>query len=359
MVVNKKGNCFFGVLRAYYSVYMSKLKIVTLSLVGGFILSSCVTLLGKKQTISVNSYPQGAEVYADGDYIGITPLNFRSKSPYKYLNFYKEGYLSKSISTSTKHNGHVWWNLLFTGFIGVLVDIPYFEKYAETSYYVSLELQPKPAPKPAVVIPKVLSERRASYTTLSKIVFGNSNTEMTAKEIYRKYKSAVFMIYTSDDVGISQGSGFFVSSEGIGVSNYHVFEGSYKGKEIIKLSDGKTYKVQEVLAYSKKYDYIIFKVQGNNFNYIPIAKRGYEVGEEVYAIGSPKGLENTLSNGLISQKHSDYIIQISVPIDHGSSGGALINSYGEVIGITSGGDDDSGANLNFARDIMAIFNTVY
>lgn len=68
-------------------------------------------------------------------------------------------------------------------------------------------------------------------------------------------------------------------------------------------------------------------------------------------------MENTLSNGLISQSHENYYIQISVPIDHGSSGGALINSYGEVIGITSGGRDDSGANLNFARDIRAIFQT--
>ena len=48
------------------------------------------------------------------------------------------------------------------------------------------------------------------------------------------------------------------------------------------------------------------------------------------------------------------MIQISVPIDHGSSGGALINEYGEVIGITSGGFDDSGANLNFAVNINVV-----
>ena len=182
---------------------------------------------------------------------------------------------------------------------------------------------------------------------------------MKAKDIFKKYKSAVFMIYTSDNVSISQGSGFFVSSDGIGISNYHVFKGTFKGQEVIKTSNGSTYKVQEVLAYSEQYDYIVFKVQGNGFNYIPVTKRGYEVGDEVYAIGSPRGLENTISNGLISQKRNDYIIQISVPIDHGSSGGALINSFGEVIGITSGGRDDSGASLNFARDIRAIFNTTY
>ena len=167
------------------------------------------------------------------------------------------------------------------------------------------------------------------------------------------------MIYTNDGSSTAQGSGFFITSSGIAVSNYHVFKGSLKGKETIKLSNGKTYKVKDVLAYSEKYDYILFKVEGSNFNYIPVTKRGYEIGDEVYAIGSPKGLENTLSNGLISQSHTGYFIQISVPIDHGSSGGALINCYGEVIGITSGGRDDSGANLNFARDIRAIFTSNY
>lgn len=67
-------------------------------------------------------------------------------------------------------------------------------------------------------------------------------------------------------------------------------------------------------------------------------------------------MQNTLSNGLISQKWDDTKFQISVPIDHGSSGGALINQYGEVIGITSGGRDDTHANLNYAVDIRTIFN---
>ena len=57
----------------------------------------------------------------------------------------------------------------------------------------------------------------------------------------------------------------------------------------------------------------------------------------------------------ISQIRENNFIQISCPIDHGSSGGALINKYGEVIGITTGGRDDSGANLNFAKDICVIF----
>ena len=77
-------------------------------------------------------------------------------------------------------------------------------------------------------------------------------------------------------------------------------------------------------------------------------------GVPVYTIGSPRGLENTFSSGEISQIRDDNYIQISCPIDHGSSGGVLINAYGEAIGITTGGHDESGANLNFAKNIKVL-----
>ena len=112
------------------------------------------------------------------------------------------------------------------------------------------------------------------------------------------------------------------------------------------------------MAYSKSEDYIIFKVKGRyNYPYIPIANRRSEIGDKVYTIGSPKGYENTFSSGEISQYRTEQgYIQITAPIDHGSSGGVLINEYGEAIGITSAGRDDSGANLNFCRDLLYILN---
>ena len=336
-----------------------KIKILIVTcLTCNLFFSSCVTLLGKKQTIYVDSYPQGATVYAGDKYIGTTPCAYKSKKAASTLTFEKNGYQSRTIETSLKMRGAIWWNIPFTFLAGVLVDAPYWFNYADIRYNTKLAAIPQPktyTPKPSVISPTAPSEMRATHSTLSRIAISNSNTEMKAKAIYKKYKSAVFMIYTSDNVSVSQGSGFFVSSDGIGISNYHVFKGTFKGKEVVKLSNGTTYRIKEVLAYSEKYDYILFKIDGSGFNYIPVTQRGYEIGDEVYAIGSPRGMENTLSNGLISQSHGEHYIQISVPIDHGSSGGALINCYGEVIGITSGGRDDSGANLNFARDIRAIF----
>lgn len=193
-------------------------------------------------------------------------------------------------------------------------------------------------------------------TVLNNIPLSRKNVKLYPKQIYSRYNNSIFMIYNRGVDGTSQGSGFFIGKDGIAISNYHVFEGAIRGQEQVKLMNGGTYNVKEILGYDKEKDYIIFRVEGTGFTYIPITKRGYEIGDEVYAIGSPKGMTNTLSNGLISQKWDADHMQISVPIDHGSSGGALINQYGEVIGITSGGRDDSHANLNYAIDIRTIFN---
>lgn len=191
----------------------------------------------------------------------------------------------------------------------------------------------------------------------SIIAVDGESATLSATEIFERYNSAVFMIFTSDGWNEFQGSGFFVNPNGLAVSNYHVFEGTGIGFESIKLFDGSRCKVKEVVAKSKKYDYIIFKVDiSKTCNYIPIADRNCKVGEKVFTIGSPLGLENTFSSGEISQLRGDYVIQINAPIDHGSSGGALINEYGEAIGITSAGYDNSGANLNFALDISALKN---
>ena len=202
----------------------------------------------------------------------------------------------------------------------------------------------------------IIKSQNVSKEILKEIKLSSSNYKLTSTDIFNKYNDAVFMVLTSNNDGTSQGSGFFIGKNGLAISNYHVFDGAIRGKEQVKLMNGGTYQVKEILGYDKEKDYIIFRVEGTGFSFIPITKRGYEIGDEVFAIGSPKGMQNTLSNGLVSQKWDDNKFQISVPIDHGSSGGALINQYGEVIGITSGGRDDTHANLNYAIDIRTIFN---
>ena len=187
-------------------------------------------------------------------------------------------------------------------------------------------------------------------------VRNNRGRKLEGSEVFRKYNKAVFMVYTSDGTNTYQGSGFFINSNGLAVSNYHVFKGTGIGAEVIKLSGSNTvYKIVEVLQKSEDGDFILFRVNCNNTNYIPIAKNKPSVGDKVFAIGSPRGLENTFSSGEISQWRDKNLMQISALIDQGRSGGALINEYGEVVGITSGSFyDGSQANLNYAWSIDVV-----
>ncbi|MBD5257604.1 MAG: trypsin-like peptidase domain-containing protein [Barnesiella sp.] len=184
---------------------------------------------------------------------------------------------------------------------------------------------------------------------------GDKN-KLDGSKIFAKYNTAVFMVFTSDGYNGYQGSGFFINSDGLAVSNYHVFQGTNIGAEQIKLADSdEIYKVAEVIHSDADEDFILFRVGVSNTNYIPIAKYKPQVGEKVYAIGSPRGLENTFSSGEVSQWRDKNLMQISALIDYGSSGGALINEYGEVVGITSGSfADGSQANLNYAWSTDAI-----
>lgn len=183
-----------------------------------------------------------------------------------------------------------------------------------------------------------------------------SDKKLEGQEVFDKYATAVFMVFTSDGFNDYQGSGFFINGNGLAVSNYHVFKGTGKGMENIKLlGQDNPYKVTEVIAQSDEEDFILFRVNCTNTNYLPIATSKPKIGEKVFAIGSPRGLENTFSSGEVSQWRDENLMQISALIDHGSSGGALINEYGEVVGITSGSfADGSQANLNYAWSIDAV-----
>lgn len=183
-----------------------------------------------------------------------------------------------------------------------------------------------------------------------------SEEVLDGAQVFERYGDAVFMVFTSDGSNAYQGSGFFISDDGLAVSNYHVFKGTGIGLEQIKLPGSDVaHKVTEILARSEDEDFILFRVDCDGTDYIPIAGEKPSVGEKVYAIGSPRGLENTFSSGEVSQWRDTNVMQISTLIDHGSSGGALINEHGEVVGITSGTfAEGSQANLNYAWSIDVI-----
>lgn len=180
------------------------------------------------------------------------------------------------------------------------------------------------------------------------------NSESTLSDLFEQNKDAIFLIYTSTGDDEFQGTGFFISEEGIGVSNYHVFEGTSKGLETIELSNGKKLKVAEVLNFDRDNDYIIFRVNtAQRVQALNLSSSTPKVGEEVFAIGNPQGLEHTLSTGIISSVRANgTILQTTAEITHGSSGGPLMNMNGEVVGITTAGLGE--ANLNFAVNIQSL-----
>lgn len=199
-------------------------------------------------------------------------------------------------------------------------------------------------------------ERSRNKETKLEPEYRRNKKVLSGTEIFEEYASAVFMVFTSDGTNAFQGSGFFIDKKGLAVSNYHVFKGTTIGKEKIKLlGSDVAYNVSEIIERNSEKDFILFRVDCSNSSFIPVAKSKPKVGEIVFAIGSPRGLENTFSSGEVSQWRGDYLMQISNSIDHGSSGGALLNQYGEVIGITSGTFvPNSQANLNYAWSIDVI-----
>ncbi|MBQ6846299.1 MAG: serine protease [Oscillospiraceae bacterium] len=185
-----------------------------------------------------------------------------------------------------------------------------------------------------------------------------SSKELSAEEISKACSPAVFYIEVYDARGnaLGSGSGFFIDANGTAVTNHHVIDGA-SSANIKCAHNGNIYKVEGVYDYDIKNDWAIIKVKGNNFPYLEINEEVPASGATVYTIGSPLGLENTISQGLVSNSKrtidgTDYI-QISAAISHGSSGGALLDKYGDVIGITSAGFSE-GQNLNLAIPISAI-----
>ena len=183
---------------------------------------------------------------------------------------------------------------------------------------------------------------------------------LTASQIYSNCSPSVFYITLYDKQGnpFKSGSGFFISSDGLAVTCAHVMKGASAAQ--IMRPDGSIYWVDSIIAQDHDKDIAIIKIDGHGFPYLPIGNsNNVGGGEAIYTIGSPLGLSNTISDGIISNParilDGKTFIQISAPTSSGSSGGALINEYGQVIGITSATFSD-GQNLNLAIPINQIYS---
>ncbi|MCK4623752.1 MAG: serine protease [Phycisphaerae bacterium] len=174
---------------------------------------------------------------------------------------------------------------------------------------------------------------------------------MSAQELFAKASPAVvkILIYDKHSKLKAQGSGFFVSSDGLLITNYHVIANAASAK--VLLPDGSRLTISGVAALMPHADLVLLKVKGKNLSFLTVAHKAPKVGTKVYAIGSPKGLDNTISEGIVSGyrdfKDVTTLMQTTAPISPGSSGGPLLAGTGKVVGITTA-SLRSGQNLNFA-----------
>lgn len=180
-----------------------------------------------------------------------------------------------------------------------------------------------------------------------------SFSQQGVSDVVKQSSDAVVLIVISDSSGqeTALGSGFLVSADGEIVTNHHVIKDAHSA--VVKLSNGAFFPVSGVLADDSSRDLAIIKVKGKNLPFLSLGDmEKIHVGDHVVAIGSPLGLEGTVSDGIVSavrEVNNKKWIQTTAPASHGNSGGPLLDMSNHVVGvITAGVNSELGQNLNFA-----------
>lgn len=167
---------------------------------------------------------------------------------------------------------------------------------------------------------------------------------ITSNQIYRQVLPSVVCVTADQGDGLaSVGSGVVTTASGYIVTNYHIIEGGVSLK-VSMLATQDSYEAQ-VVGYDKELDLAVLKVEADNLTPAQLSSSDQlAVGDPVYAIGNPMGyLHGTMTEGIISSptrtiqvdgKDMD-LLQTSAALNSGNSGGALVNSYGQVVGITT------------------------
>jgi S1-C subfamily serine protease len=235
---------------------------------------------------------------------------------------------------------------------------------------------PSPAPSPTAVAPL------ADTTPRTIAARGDlAADEQSTIDLFEKARSSVVFITTKAKVRDywtrnvmtvprGTGSGFIWDDAGHVVTNFHVVEGA--SEAIVKLADGRDYKASLVGA-SPGHDIAVLKI-GVDFKRpppVPVGtSKGLKVGQKVFAIGNPFGLDWTLTTGIVSALDRsltsergaaiEHLIQTDAAINPGNSGGPLLDSAGRLIGITTAIYSPSGASagIGFAVPVDTVNRVV-
>lgn len=195
---------------------------------------------------------------------------------------------------------------------------------------------------------------------LDKLKLQNVNKKtLSPPEIYKKALESTVVVGSAylcprcSKTHIMNATGYIIAEEGIVVTNHHVVEG-YLGLEkenkpmglFVRLSNGKTYPVKEVIADSKQNDLAILRLDSKDkFPALPLSK-GAQVGDDAYVLGHPRGMYYFFTKGIVNSKFQEMggdaqdrfyydVMAISADYAAGASGGPVLDQYGNIIGTVS------------------------
>ena len=173
---------------------------------------------------------------------------------------------------------------------------------------------------------------------------GSASSESSVRELVMELGEAVVQVRTPGGLG----SGFILNEEGYLITNFHVIEGETQiSLEVYHQKNGqldrRSYKNVRIIAMNKFQDLALLKIEDKDapkFRHVPLGDSDLlAVGEKVFAIGSPLGLERTVTEGIVSTKtrqlQGELYLQTTTQINPGNSGGPLFNMRGEVVGVTN------------------------
>ena len=199
--------------------------------------------------------------------------------------------------------------------------------------------------------PSNVEEHKLFYTAS-----GMKLPESTPKELAKTIGGAVIKVSTPSGLG----SGFIIHPEGYAITNAHVIQGERKIKATVFEQTEREFRREviddvEILAVNNHIDLALIKLthpDGEPFPFVYVeGSERIEVGQDVFAIGNPLGLERTLSRGVVATTQRNFegmtYVQTTAQINPGNSGGPLFNLKGEVVGVTNMGIP-MGEGLGFA-----------
>jgi len=198
----------------------------------------------------------------------------------------------------------------------------------------------------------------AVHTSAQLVQTSQFSRPISASEVYALANPAVVTVYAGEEIG----SGSIVSPDGLVITNNHVARGAVSGRVEVQTAKGQTYRGQ-VIGSDRRNDLALIQLQTHlSLPVIRLANATeIQIGAPVYAIGSPYGRPGVMTTGALGAVRPNGDLRSRVRLEPGNSGGPLLNSYGEMIGINKAVlETETGQNtgISFATNIAVVHNFI-